>query len=289
MQSAFQRHCSISTKRCAALATTGDIRGKKLYFCRNPAWPLHVRALESLLILYCLCNTVVPNADELGFLVRYAWVYGGMMQSENMRRHMVDSQLRTSGVNEPWVIQAMRALPRENFVPAERASVAYADRPVPLSAGRMLNAPVVAGLMLQAASPENGDTALVVGAGTGYLAALLAPQVSALVAVESDAALAALTRSNVPAVTVVEGPLEHGAPDTAPYSLIIIDGAIKDLSAALVAQLADGGRIVAGLVEGAVCRLAMGVKHGSHVALRPFADGEVVPLSGFARSTEFVF
>ncbi len=211
------------------------------------------------------------------------------MQSENMRRHMVDSQLRTSGVNEPWLIKAMGALPRENYVPAERAATAYADRPVPLNATRMLNAPVAAGLMLQAARPTATDRVLLIGAGTGYLAALLLPLVSALVAVEEDSALAKIAQSHVPAATVIEGPLVRGAPDHAPYSLLIIDGAIQELPAALIEQMTEGGRIVTGLVEGAVCRLAQGVKIGSNAALRPFSDGEVAPLPAFARAAEFVF
>lgn len=211
------------------------------------------------------------------------------MQSEILRRHMVDSQLRTSGINEPWITKAMGDLPRENFVGADRAAVAYSDRPVPLGAGRVLNPPMISGLMLQAAEPATDDNVLLIGAGSGYLAALLAPRVASLVAVEEDAALANLARANAPSVQCVDAALNGGYAAEAPYSLIVIDGAIDVLPQAIVDQLAEGGRIICGLREGAAFRLAKGVKHGAHLALRSFADAEAAPLPGFAAAKEFVF
>jgi protein-L-isoaspartate(D-aspartate) O-methyltransferase len=214
---------------------------------------------------------------------------GVMMQSEELRRHMVDCQLRTSGVNEPWVTKAMGGLPRERFVSADRVAAAYTDRPVALGSGRMLNPPIVTGMILQTASPAADDNVLLIGAATGYLAALLAPRVAQLVAVEADSALAAQARSNCPGLDVVEAPLTSGHTGNAPYSLIIIDGAIESLPQAFVDQLTDGGRIVSGLREGPALRLAMGVKHGAHLALRSFADAEIAVLPGFEHAKEFVF
>jgi protein-L-isoaspartate(D-aspartate) O-methyltransferase len=214
---------------------------------------------------------------------------GVMMQSEELRRHMVDCQLRTSGINEPWVTKAMGGLPRERFVSTDRVAAVYTDRPVIFSAGRMLNPPVVTGLILQTANPAADDIVLLVGAATGYLAALIAPRVAQLVAVEEDAAMASQARVNCPGVNIVEAPLSSGCPSSAPYSLIIIDGAIDILPQALLDQLADGGRIISGLREGPALRLAMGVKHGAHLALRSFADAEIAVLPGFERAKEFVF
>jgi protein-L-isoaspartate(D-aspartate) O-methyltransferase len=209
-------------------------------------------------------------------------------QSEEMRRHMVDSQLRTSGVNAPWIIAAMLATPREAFVPGDSAAV-YMDRAVPLANARMLNPPLAAGLMLSTAEPGADDKVLLIGAATGYLAALLAPRVASLVAVEEAGPLADMFRSNLPAVTLVTGPLAAGALDNGPYDLIMIDGGIEQLPDALVEQLVEGGRIVTGLLEGPVSRLATGVKHGAHLALRPVIDTEIAPLPGFQRTKEFVF
>jgi protein-L-isoaspartate(D-aspartate) O-methyltransferase len=216
--------------------------------------------------------------------------YGGVvMQSEELRRNMVDSQLRTSGVSEPWVIKAMGALPREHFVASDRAAAAYTDRPVSLDGGRKLNSPIVIGTMLQSASPVANDHVLLIGAGSGYLAALLVPRVASLVAVEDNSTLAAQVRGHCPQAMVVEGPLAGGHAQEAPYSLIIIDGAIDVLPQAIADQLGEGGRIVTGLREGAALRIAIGVKHGTHLALRSFADAEIAVLPGFEREKEFVF
>src|SRR5918993_1169994 len=89
------------------------------------------------------------------------------------RRAMVDSQLRTSGVNEPWVLARMLTVPREDFVPPAIRSAAYVDRAVPLGEGRMLAAPLVHARLLAEARPQPSDRVLVVEDGSGYLPALL--------------------------------------------------------------------------------------------------------------------
>lgn len=211
---------------------------------------------------------------------------------EQKRQAMVVSQLRTSGVSEGWVVAAMGALPRETFVPADRSAAAYMDRSVPLGGGRALNPPLATGLMLINAEVRADDHVLLIGAGTGYLASLLAGRAASVVAVEEDVSLLATAKTNLKGISnvkLVEGPLNEGASGSAPYSLVIIDGAIAVLPEAITAQLADGGRVVAGLVDGAVTRLALGYCHNGHVSLRPFADGEIALLPGFAQRAEFVF
>ncbi|MGC1470226.1 MAG: rRNA adenine N-6-methyltransferase family protein [Sphingorhabdus sp.] len=210
-------------------------------------------------------------------------------QSEITRRHMVDSQLRTNGITTAWIVKAMGELPRENFLSAGKEAFAYLDRSVPLGNGRMLNPPLATAEMLQIAEVSDSDNVLLIGAGTGYMAALLSGRAGKLVAVESDADLAKTARTNVAGLNLVEGGLGEGADKDAPYNVIVIDGAVEQLPAAIEAQLAEGGRIVAGLAEGPVRRLAVGTKHGGHVALRAFADTEVASLPGFERAREFVF
>ena len=209
-----------------------------------------------------------------------------------MRRAMIDSQLRTSGVTEPWIIAAMGGLAREAFVPEDRSATAYMDRAIPLARARALNPPLACGLMLNAAQVKADDNILLIGAGTGYLAHLLGGRAAAITALEQSSELADRARANLKTfanVRVVEGALNEGSQAGAPYSLIIIDGAIAALPDAIAAQVGEGGRVVAGLIDGAVSRLAAGYKRGGAVVLRPIADCEIAILPGFEPAKEFVF
>lgn len=213
------------------------------------------------------------------------------------RRAMIDSQLRTSGISQPWVVAAMGAAAREVFVPAAMRSVAYMDRSIDLGSGnRKLNPPVAAAMMLEAADVGRDHHVLLIGAGSGYLASLLASRAASVVAVEEDAGLLAMAQSTLAEIgniTIVHGALPGGAPQHGPYALIIVDGAVTELPTALTDQLADGGRVVCGLAQGTVTRLAAGYRHSMQadqaIALRPFADTEIAPLPGFAKKAEFVF
>lgn len=177
------------------------------------------------------------------------------------RRAMIDSQLRTSGVNEEYVLARMLAVPREDFLPADKAAVAYIDRMVTLGEGQALAAPLFYGKLLVEAAPGPDDRVLVVEGGTGYLAALLRPLVAEIATL--SAAEAAAT------------------PETGNYSLIVIDGAIEQLPDALAARLAEDGRIVTGLVLRQVTRLASGRKVGVKVNLQPIEDLGIPVLHAF--------
>lgn len=187
-----------------------------------------------------------------------------------MRRAMVDSQLRTNGVTQSWVLTAMGSTAREDFVPAAMREVAYMDRAIGLDAGKILNPPVATALMLQAAEVTPDDDVLLIGNPAGYVAALLKQRAKHVTASETLAAL----------------PLGRGK---AGFSLIFIDGAVEELPDNLIALAAEGARIVSGLEERGVTRLALGYVRGGKVAMRPFIDSEIVPLAEFARKPEFVF
>jgi len=211
---------------------------------------------------------------------------------EAMRAAMVSNQLRTSAVSDTRVVDAMRAVPREAFMPAERAELAYIDTPVPVGEGRAINPPLVTGRLLTALAPRAGERALVVGAATGYAAAVLAELGLDVTALEENAALADFAGgalAGTSGVAVVVGPLAEGWSAAAPYDVILIDGAIERLSDALAAQLADGGRIAAAIIERGVTRLASGRKVGASLVLDDFADSEAVALPGFAVPAGFVF
>ncbi|MFC0206206.1 protein-L-isoaspartate O-methyltransferase family protein [Novosphingobium soli] len=184
------------------------------------------------------------------------------------RHAMISSQLRTSGVNEPWVLEAMASVAREDYVPAALRDAAYIDRAIPLGDGRFLAAPLVQGKMLSEAAPTQQDKALLVGDGAGYLAALLRPLVASLDAV-------------APAEGVQEG--EGG------YTLIVVDGAIEALPGQLAERLVEGGRLVTGLVVRGVTRLAAGTKAAGTVSLLPLAEIGIPILPEFAPPKRWSF
>ena len=187
----------------------------------------------------------------------------------DMRSAMIDSQLRTSGVNEPWVLAAMNRVAREDFVPGAMRAAAYTDRAVPLGNGRFLAAPLVYGRLLAEAAPAADDKALLVGDGAGYLAALLRPLVGSLECVDPAAAAS--------------------LPGPGSYTLVMIDGAAEVLPDALCAQLAEGGRIVTGQVVRGVCRLAAGCKTAGTVSLLPLAELGIPALPEFAAPKRWSF
>ncbi len=208
-----------------------------------------------------------------------------------MRRAMVESQLRTVGVNDPRVLAAMGAVAREDFVPAERRATAYADASIPLGNGRALNPPMTLGRLLTEARLTGAERTLVIGGATGYAAAIAARLTASVVALEADAKLAATARAALEGsgVIVVEGPLAAGHPAEAPYDFVLIDGAVEDVPAAMIDQVADGGRIATGLIEQGVTRLAIGRVVGGAAGFVTFADAAIAPLPGFSAPRGFSF
>jgi len=210
---------------------------------------------------------------------------------EPMRRAMVASQLRTTGVNDPRVVEAMGEVPRERFVPDERLALAYADALVPVAPGRALNPPMAVGRMLTEARLRGHERALVIGAATGYSAALLARLVGSVVALEEDDDLSAFAGRALQGsgVESVKGPLARGWQSGAPYDFILIDGSVEQVPLAIVEQVADGGMIALALLEDGVSRLAVGRVVGGAFGATIFADAETAPLPGFDRPRGFSF
>lgn len=211
---------------------------------------------------------------------------------EKMRHAMVASQLRTNAVDDVRVVAAMARVPREDFVTGEARSLAYRDGPVPLGGGRALNLPMATGRLLTEADIAPTDRVLLIGAASGYTAAIVAQLAASVTAVEEDPALADAARvalAAYPTATLVEGPLNAGAPDGAPYDVLLIDGAVEVVPPALIEQLRPGGRIATGLIDRGVTRLATGSRSAGGFGLQDFADVECVPLPGFAKPKSFVF
>lgn len=186
------------------------------------------------------------------------------------RKAMIDSQLRPSGVSEPFVIARMNSVPREDFVPEAAKSIAYMDRAIPLGDGGHLAAPLVHGKMLAEAVPQPDDRVLVVENGSAYLTELLRPLVA-----EVD--------------TVAAADAAGKAGKRKEYSLVLVDGAIEDLPAALARRVEEGGRLVTGLVSRGVTRLASGRKIAGTVSLQPLTEIGMPILHAFDRPKEWSF
>jgi len=217
------------------------------------------------------------------------------MDFAKARWNMVESQLRTNRVVDPAIVGAMGAVPREKFVPERLASVAYVDEDLPLGGGRFLMEPLVLGRMLQEARPTPDDAALLIGCGSGYAAVVLGRLCGAVFALESDSATAAKASELFAAqgadnVVVIEGPLEKGWADEAPYSLILFDGAVAEVPQAIVDQLAENGRLVAVVAPGeGPGRATMMERRGGIVSRRTLFDANTPVLPDFTKSTGFVF
>jgi protein-L-isoaspartate(D-aspartate) O-methyltransferase len=203
------------------------------------------------------------------------------------RAAMVESQLRPQGVTDRAVIDAMGTIRREKFLPPATRPLAYVDRAVLIADGRFLPAPAVLGSLLTQMLPQKGQRALVVGAASGYSAAVLAEIGLEVTALESSATLAALAREN--GIKIVDGPLDEGCKKGAPYDQILIDGAVEYIPDAIVAQLADGGRLGTALVDRGVTRLVVGRKAGDAFGYLSLSDAGVPALPGFSRPRAFTF
>jgi len=193
--------------------------------------------------------------------------HGGLsMDHAAARRAMVDSQLRPEAVTDTAVLAAMAAVPREEFVPAAARASAYSDRPIALGGGRSMMAPAALGRLLSELAPRAGERALVVGAATGYSAALLK--------------FIGLDVTSIDRVETSEGE---------PFDLILIDGAVEDIPQSLVDLLAEGGRLGTALRDRGVSRLAVGRAVAGRLSLRTIVDADVAPLPQFERPRAFTF
>jgi protein-L-isoaspartate(D-aspartate) O-methyltransferase len=205
---------------------------------------------------------------------------------------MIESQLRVSKVTDERVIKAMRQVDRTAFVPADKRTLAYADTTVAIAPGRGVMQPLILGRLLSTADIAPTDKVLVVGAGTGYTAAVLARLAGKVVALECDAGLAGLARAALQGtayVEVVVGDLAQGHASGAPYDVIFIDGAVEHIPQTLIDQLADAGVMAGVIIDRSVGRGFTARKAGGALGLNPFMDGFAPLLPGFAHPKTFTF
>ncbi|MBV9829541.1 MAG: protein-L-isoaspartate O-methyltransferase [Alphaproteobacteria bacterium] len=214
---------------------------------------------------------------------------------EAARLHMIESQLRPNRVIEERLLDAVMRTRRELFVPEALRSIAYADADLPLGDGRFLMNPMVSGKLLQAVAPERKDTALVVGAGVGYEAAVLAQLVRKVIAVEENEALARIGRSalvdhHIGSVTYVESAARAGCRQNAPYDVILFGGAVEEIPSEITDQLGERGRLAVVLrPQGGIGRATLITGTGGSLARRVIFDAGAPLLPGFVARPEFVF
>lgn len=204
------------------------------------------------------------------------------------RNAMVDSQVRTDDVTDPVLTGAMRRVPRENFVPAALACVAYVGESLEVAPGRFLMDPRCFAKLTQLSELKPGEKVLDVGSATGYAAAVFAEMGAEVTALESDASFSAGLKG-LNGVSVVSGPLPAGWAKGAPYDVIFLNGSVSIRPDTLLDQLKPGGRLVGIVTDRTVGKAHIFLKSARGHSSRIAFDASVAPLPGFEPVPSFVF
>lgn len=218
-----------------------------------------------------------------------------MMDLDSARKTMVDTQLRPSGVTDDRLINVMRRVPREEFVPEDMKTVAYSDTEVQLQAGqRAMPSPAVFAKLVQLADIKATDVVLDVGCGTGYSTAVIAELASAVVAIENDSSLVetantVLADLDVGNAAIVEADLADGMPSEAPFDVIILEGTVDSVSPKLLDQLKDGGTLVAMVFDRGVPTAEVHLRTGNSVSMRKDFNMAFPALESMRAEPEFTF
>ncbi len=218
-----------------------------------------------------------------------------MVDFSALRTKMVDGQVRPNDVTDLRIIDAMGEVAREEFAPESQKPLAYLDRDLPLGNGRaarVLIQPMVLARLLQFAGIKSTDKVLEVGSASGYGAAVLARLAGSVVALEQDSELAAIARRQLAGlanVAVVEASLVKGAPDAAPFDVIIFNGAVATFPEAIANQLAKGGRMLVVEEGGSAPKAKLYTRGDAGVSGRALFDASVPLLPGFQAEEVFAF
>lgn len=219
----------------------------------------------------------------------------GLERAAAAREAMVAGQLLPNRVTDPRVADAVRAVPRELFVPKSLRGIACIDDDLEIAPGRFLMEPMVFGRLLVEARIASGETVLDIGCASGYSTAVLARLAETVIAVEEDAELARQATTRLAELganntVVIEAPLAQGAPaGQGPFDVIVMEGAVEVIPEALTSSLADGGRLLCVLRRGKVSRAHLVLRSGDAFGGRDLFDAFVPILPGFAAGREFVF
>ena len=211
------------------------------------------------------------------------------------RFNMVEGQIKTNRVTDPYVLDAMAEVPRESFVPTSKKGVAYIDDAIEVTEGRFLVEPMVLARMLDAATLDEDNVVLDVGCATGYSTAVIAKIVNTVVGVEENAELAqkataTLSDLGVDNAVVVTAGLKEGYPKQGPYDAILFNGSITDIPQAIKDQLAEGGRLVVSTTGAStMSTVSVYTRNNDLFSKRDIMEAGIAVLPGFEAEKVFSF
>ncbi len=217
------------------------------------------------------------------------------MNVELARFNMIEQQIRPWDVLDQGVLSLLAVVKREDFVPAAYRSMAFTDTEVPLPAGQFMLAPKVEARMLQELAVHKHERVLEIGAGSGFMAALLGHKAQRVVSLEIVPELAALAAANLQRAGVLNVDVRaadgsHGLPQEAPFDVIALSGSVPEIPSALLDQLRPGGRLIAVVGQLPIMQAVLVTRRGERDFASTVLFDTVAPrLSGFDEPTRFRF
>jgi protein-L-isoaspartate(D-aspartate) O-methyltransferase len=214
---------------------------------------------------------------------------------EQARFNMIEQQIRPWDVLDPEVLALLSVVKREDFVPLAHKALAFVDMELPLPEGECMLAPRVEARLLQALSVQKTDKVLEIGAGSGYMAALLAHRAQRVISLEIKPALAQLARANLQKAGITNAEVREadGAKDVSvdgPFDVIVLSGSVAEVPQALLAQLKPGGRLAAIVGNEPMMRATLVTRTGEtgYTTTQPW-DTVAPRLSNFPEPSRFNF
>ena len=212
------------------------------------------------------------------------------------RQTMVDCQIRPTKVTDEAIIDAFATVPREAFVGRNQRAIAYVDEDLPLPGGRCMMEAMVLARLIQALAVGKDDNVLVVGAATGYGAAIMARLAGSVIAVETRTQMVEKAQETLVSIgtdnaVAIKGRLTEGFANEGPYDAILIEGAVETMPERILEQLGNGGRLVAVWrpEDAPVGVASIWTKAGNEFVRKPLFDAQVPVLDEFRCKRDFVF
>lgn len=256
-------------------------------FCREGDNPI---AMKEISIEFCFnfSRHLLLTAAVIGYMVTIApQPVSAAQEYREKRMKMVEHDIAGRGIRDPATLQAMRAVPRENFVPTDLRRAAYFDRPLPIGFGQTISQPYIVAFMTESLQLKPTDRVLEIGTGSGYQAAVLAEIVKDVYTIEIVEPLARSAQKlfknlNVENIHATVGDGYNGWPEHAPYDAIIVTAAASHIPPPLIEQLKPGGRMVipVGSVMQVQHLLLIEKDEAGKVTQRSLLPVRFVPLTG---------